>query len=59
MGKGSHDGNECLARRIALESPGFFRRDDDDLVAAVNGHMLRPLAADTAHKLAEARLGVL
>ena len=46
------------AARIALEAPEFLGRDDDHLVATVNGHVLRSLGAHATHQLAEARLGV-
>jgi hypothetical protein len=55
----AHGGDQGFARRVALETPEFLRRDHDDLIATVYGHMLGPFAADTAHELAKARLGVL
>jgi hypothetical protein len=44
---------------IAFETPEFFGRNHNHLVATVNRHMLRPLATHAAHQLAETSLGVL
>jgi hypothetical protein len=41
------------------ETAELFSRDDDHFIAAVHGHVLRPLAANAPHQLAKARLGVL
>jgi hypothetical protein len=53
---GIHDGTTGPG---ALEAPEFLGGDDDDLVAAVNGDVLRAFTADTTNQLAEAGFGVL
>jgi hypothetical protein len=57
--RGLHGGDEGFARQIALEAPEVLRRDHNDLIATVYGHVLRPFAAHAADQLAKARLGVL
>lgn len=44
---------------FASEAEKLFRIDDDNRVASVERHMLRPLVLDAAHKLAKAGLGIL
>ena len=43
----------------ALEASKLFGGNDDDFIAAMDGDVLRPLAAHQPHQLTEARLGVL
>src|SRR6266702_7996969 len=54
-----HCCDQRLTRGPPLEAAELLRRDNDDFVAPVHGDVLRPLAADLAHKLAKARFGVL
>src|SRR5260370_17383267 len=56
----------CLHRRDqrltggpSLEATELLRCNNDDFVAPVHGDVLRSLATDFAHNLAEARFGVL
>jgi hypothetical protein len=51
--------DQRLSGAAALESAEFFGGNDDHLVAAMHGYMLRPFATNLAHELAEARLGIL
>ena len=48
-----------LHRAVAFEAAKLFGCDDDDLITAMHGDVLRPFAADAAHQFAETRLGVL
>src|SRR6266849_2017419 len=54
MRRGLHRGDERLPGEVALEAAKLFRRDDDDFVAPMHRHVLRPFAADAPHQLAEA-----
>lgn len=44
---------------LALETPEFLGGDDDNLIAPVNGNVLRAFTANAANQLTEASLGVL
>ena len=54
-----HGGDQRSTRDLATETAEFFGGDDDDLVAPVDGDVLRTLVTDAADELAEARLGIL
>jgi hypothetical protein len=52
-------GDQRFAGEITLEAAELFGGNNHHLVAPVHGDVLRPLAANAAHQLAESRLGVL
>ena len=54
-----HRGDQGFTGEIALETAEFLGRDHHDFIAPMNGHALRPLAADPPHQFAEARLCIL
>ena len=59
MRRGLHGVDKCLAGTVALEASKFFGGNDNDFITAMNGYVLRPLAAHQPHQFAKARLGVL
>ncbi len=54
-----HGGDQGPARHHALEAAKLFRGNDDHLIMAMRGHMLRTLATHPADEFAAAGLGVL
>ena len=53
------DGDQGFPCALPNEAPEFVGGDHDDLFLAMEGHVLRSLALDTSHQLAESGLGVL
>ncbi len=59
MRRGLESGNECCAAEIALQAAKIFGGDDDNLIASVDGNVLRPFRVHAPHKLAEPRFCIL
>ena len=55
MGRCLHGFNECLAGRATFETAELLGRNDDYLVAAMHGDVLRSLASYFPNEFAEAR----
>lgn len=59
MRRRSHGRDQCFSGDLALQAAKLLRRNDDNLITIMHSHVLRPLAAHSAHELAEMRLGIL
>ena len=59
MRRGLQRGNKRIAFAVAPETVEFLGGDDNDLLTAVHGYMLRTLAANLSDQLTEASLGIL
>lgn len=59
MRRGLQGGDERRAAEIALQAAKFFGGDDDNLIASVDGDVLRPFRAHAPHKFAEPRFCIL